>query len=678
MNSHAHSIVHTPRNEARLGSRGSERGKAARRNGKAPRYTALLTLLLAGVGASEVEAQVSGVVLDGSSLQPLPGALVSLQTTEFRTVSGADGSFTLTGVQGSALVIVAAKAGYYNGPVEVSTPANDVQILLDPVPDSENRNYTFLAPSTCGVCHPDQFEQWDGSPMAQAGTNRWVYDTYDGSGTPQGSGGFVYTRDSRYAHGNPASECAACHQPEPWIKQPFRALEEIGSLSDGALHGISCEVCHKVAHMDVSRSNFPGIFPGVVTMTLPTGPLYEQVEYGLLGDASYEFPGMMRPSYQPQLSAEVCAACHQDKNDPDEDGNFEEENGVLSEATYLEWVESPYGDPSSPLYTTCVDCHMPSYGATQACVVEDAPIRDPETIRGHRIEGTTAPFLDSAVELDLDYASTDDAITAEVRIHNSGTGHHVPSGVTIRNMILLVDAWIEENGAPLAYLGKQTVHELGGVGDPARGYFAGLPGKLFAKVNHDSTGASPTFYTDATGIVFDNRIPALATDTTQYVFAKPEKGTVHLRARLLYRRAWRDLVDAKGWTADGHGNPLGDLGPDYGHLMAQQEHVFSTTSDAPDSPLHAPLALSVQPNPVARRASIQFQVPAEGPVQLDLLDAGGRLVTSLAAERRNAGAHTLWLEPRDENARPLPNGSYHLRLRASGQEVVRRVVILRR
>ena len=29
-----------------------------------------------------------------------------------------------------------------------------------------------------------------------------------------------------------------------------------------------------------------------------------------------------------------------------------------------------------------------------------------------------------------------------------------------------------------------------------------------------------------------------------------------------------DFVDAKGWTEDGHGNPLKDVaGPDYGHLM---------------------------------------------------------------------------------------------------------------
>ena len=100
----------------------------------------------------------------------------------------------------------------------------------------------------------------------------------------------------------------------------------------------------------------------------------------------------------------MCAACHQDKNDPDEDGQFEEDNGIVSEPTYLEWLESPYGDPLSAHYATCVDCHMPSYGATEVCEFRGyiAPQRDPETVRHHRIEGTTPHFLENAVTLEVE------------------------------------------------------------------------------------------------------------------------------------------------------------------------------------------------------------------------------------------------------------------------------------
>ena len=131
-------------------------------------------------------------------------------------------------------------------------------------------------------------------------------------------------------------------------------------------------------------------------------------------------------------------------------------------------------------------------------------------------------------------------LDVDVSITNDRTGHHVPTGVTVRNMILLVDAWRGEDGLPLADDGAQVVHDLGGIGDPADGYYAGLPGKLFAKVPQGAGGEAPVFFTDATGILFDNRIPALATDVSHYTFAVPPGGgTLHVRARLVYRRAFR-------------------------------------------------------------------------------------------------------------------------------------------
>ena len=69
------------------------------------------------------------------------------------------------------------------------------------------------AEATCGACHQDQLSQWTGTPMSLAGQNRWMYDIYNGTGTPGGMGGFVYTRDSHYRASDPASECASCHQP---------------------------------------------------------------------------------------------------------------------------------------------------------------------------------------------------------------------------------------------------------------------------------------------------------------------------------------------------------------------------------------------------------------------------------------------------------------------------------
>jgi hypothetical protein len=293
----------------------------------------------------------------------------------------------------------------------------------------------------------------------------------------------------------------------------------------------------------------------------------------------------MRASYQPQVRSEICAACHQDKNDPDEDGDFEEDNGVISEPTYLEWLSSPYGDPASAQHKECVDCHMPANNEGAACNMESFT-RPAGDVRSHTLRGTTPEFLENALSMTMNAQLVDDSLDVGIAITNDQTGHHVPTGVTIRNMILLVEAWRESDGQGLEYTGTQVIHDLGGCApgsnqnecnaDPSEGYYGGLPGRLYAKINMAENQTSPTFFTDAVTIVDDNRIPALATDTTQYQFAVPPgTGQVHVRARVIYRRSWRALVDAKQWTQDGHGQPLEDTAPPhFGHLMTSAEEIL--------------------------------------------------------------------------------------------------------
>jgi len=547
----------------------------------AVRHGFAVAVLIALLAATPLNAsQIAGIVLDQNSMTPIAGALVSLQATPQRTTTDANGAFELLISSGTDLVIVGAAKGYYNKSILATPPATGLQILLEPVSQIDNPGYVLRAPENCASCHPNQYNEWTGSPMSQAGTNTWVHDIYNGTGTPGGMGGFVYTRDSAFADSNPASECASCHQPETWIPNPFVAMQspgDVGYPSTAVMHGVSCEVCHKVADVDVTKVNFPGIFPGAVTYRRP--PTGRQVMYGKLGDVDFTATGLMEASYQPQLAAEVCAACHQDKNDPDENHTY---TGVTSEPTYIEWLESPYSDPQSPYYADCVTCHMPPSGEDTACDFLFPPlIRDPQTIRSHRIEGTTPYFLENAAELSLQSQVVGDTLEVQADVFNAQTGHHVPTGVTVRNMILLVEAWLDGDDPainPIPHTGEQTVHTLGGVGDPAQGYYAGLPGKFYAKHNHNAEGVGPTFFTDATGIIFDNRIAALDTDTTNYTFQiPPGSGTVHVRARLIYRRAFRFLVDAKQWTEDGHGQPLADvMPPHYGHLMemAEQSNAF--------------------------------------------------------------------------------------------------------
>lgn len=516
------------------------------------------------VSAAPARADIDGQIVDATGV-PIIGARVSVRGGATTTTDGT-GRFTLVVDDGIDVTIVAAHAGHFNAWIRIAGPRTGLELSLDELPP-DDPTAPFAAPTTCATCHAEQYADWTGSPMAEAGHNTWVLDLYDGSGTVGGAGGFVYTRDSVHAASNPTSECASCHQPLAWAATPGVALAPADDPGAPVAHGVACDLCHRIASIDVTRSNFPGIWSGVVALARSTTP----VEFGVLGDTAYE-AGQMRPAYQPQLTADVCAACHQDKNDPDGDGDFEEADGVISEPTYLEWKASPYADPDGGQHRTCVDCHMPPRDdLTSACTVQELAPRPPGQLRSHQIEGTTAAYLEAAITLDVKARAEAGDLVVDAAITNDRTGHHVPTGVTVRNVILLIEAFAPD-GTPLDARGDQVIDELGGIGDPARGYWAGRPGKLYAKVPAAAQGNAPTFFTDAVRLASDNRIPAGETDRTQYRFALTTAGAVRVTARVVYRRAFRKLVDLKGWTTDGHSQPLEDLAaPNFGHLMAHAE-----------------------------------------------------------------------------------------------------------
>lgn len=49
-------------------------------------------------------------------------------------------------------------------------------------------------------------------------------------------------------------------------------------------------------------------------------------------------------------------------------------------------------------------------------------------------------------------------------------------------------------------------------------------------------------------MVMDTRLGAFETDLTEFVFSSPPSGAVRIEAILLYRRAYKELMDLKGWT----------------------------------------------------------------------------------------------------------------------------------
>jgi hypothetical protein len=136
---------------------------------------------------------------------------------------------------------------------------------------------------------------------------------------------------------------------------------------------------------------------------------------------------------------------------------------------------------------------------------------------------------------------TGNQIEVEVRITNDKTGHHIPTDAPIRSMILVVEA-LDSDGERLAL--------LEGPENPAySGNYGGLPGKTFAKVLRDEwTGEFPTgAYWRPVTLVEDTRLAALATDITHYTFDAPEGETITVNVRLVFRRAFSELMEQKGW-----------------------------------------------------------------------------------------------------------------------------------
>jgi hypothetical protein len=157
-------------------------------------------------------------------------------------------------------------------------------------------------------------------------------------------------------------------------------------------------------------------------------------------------------------------------------------------------------------------------------------------------------LLQNAVSMDLQAERQADQILVTVSITNDQTGHHIPTDSPLRHLILLVNAY-GPDGEALSQMDGSTIPDWGGVGNPHDGYYAGLPGKAYAKVLKELwTEVSPTgAYWNPTQVVNDNRLAAFETDTSSYTFAAPATGNITAEAHLLFRRAYIELMNQKGW-----------------------------------------------------------------------------------------------------------------------------------
>jgi hypothetical protein len=531
----------------------------------APSRAGVVALALAFGGALPGAADIAGfvrVVGSGTPGTPIANARVHLRAQPgVLVLSGADGSFSLPVNPGGAVEVTAALAydraaptNYLIGGAIASNGDTNVDIRLAVLPTATNATYVPpAAGDNCANCHGAVggiFEQWLGSNHADAASNPWVRDLYSGDGTPGGAAGYVFldTHDA-----GETGFCATCHAPMEDVFQPGQTFYNQLDTTAGA-DGVTCTSCHQMDSVNSANLNALHFVGGKSTYRFPEGdaPTSAYV-WAPLDDASTP---LMRASYSTlHKDSLLCASCHQ-YNNPD--------NGAPGQHTYSEWASSPFAVPG-PNFKTCQDCHMPPSVGDGAVCIFTAEDRPGEQRRQHTFIGSTPATLQANLSLTLVAQEVGPGrIRATADVTNFGAGHSFPTGVSIRNALLVLEATY--SGGPLPQVAGPTIPAWGSDDVPGQqaGDFGGAPGKGFAKVlsgriNGAGPVVEPVLFIDAETAT-STTIASGAVDSTVVEFQLPPgtpAGTsVTVNARLLYRRAFRALQVTKGWTESAHGGPI--------------------------------------------------------------------------------------------------------------------------
>lgn len=506
----------------------------------------------------EAAADITGRVVDDLSGEPVAGALVSIRARPdiAPTVSKPDGSYVLPLDQPNELLELGVAVPYdHEATINYRTVAqqvfdgmNNVEVRLLRTPEAENPDYhPPPADQVCISCHSRYYQQWSGSRHAGSAVNEWVLDLYSGTGTPGGKAGYVF-RDTHDA--GDTGFCATCHAPLADVFSPGKVfLDEVSSPA--GVDGVTCLACHQVAHVDEENINAlhhlgkaEYRFPADLSAT-------EFFVWATLPDVG-DFP--MKAHYSP-LHAEplFCASCHQYANP---------ETGAPGQTTYQEWLASPYAQPG-PSRRTCQSCHMPNE-ASAGVVGAGGPVRPASQRHTHGFIGATPQRLSENIDLRTDVFQQGSGLVVRIEVENR-CGHHFPTGISIRNAFVLVEARI----------GDAVLTQIAGpvlpfwldddVPGTQPGDYAGLPGKGFAKVlqgriNGTGPVQRPVLFIDAESVMSDTGIPSGATDTSAFRFVLPiglpEDAQASVDVRLVYRRAWRALAVTKEWNETPGGLPV--------------------------------------------------------------------------------------------------------------------------
>jgi len=281
----------------------------------------------------------------------------------------------------------------------------------------ENRPYdidAFDDVESCASCHPQHYDEWQGSIHAYAATNPLMW---------KGSAK-IYEEFPDFP-----AVCVGCHGPIATLTGTIPhegAITAKDQLSEQAQDGVSCTICHKLYDVHDGVNQFTQCNDYYfATLDNPTSTTYHSNDYSDI-----------------HTYALVCRSCH----------NVENLVQTQVEYTYTEWQdanEAAGGTEFEPAIQTCQDCHMPAY---QGQAATDGPTR---TVHRHTFVGgdvALTPFPDShrqykavkelmktAGSVEVTPVYTDGIFSdVDVLVTNLIEGHELPSGSAFDR-----EVWVE-------------------------------------------------------------------------------------------------------------------------------------------------------------------------------------------------------------------------------------------
>ena len=477
------------------------------------------------------------------------------------------------------------------------------EIQLRPLKSVDNTGYNWLtAGSNCINCHSGQvnpsyneYNEWVRSGHATTLNDKFFETMYRGTNifsesspiterrlTDKGlvrvppEQGLTY-RGPGYKLDFPQSPgtCAYCHAPAAvnHSKMEVDLTTFFSRWGDASNEGITCDVCHKILNVILADNGLPYVDrPGVLSIeylrpsinSFYIGP-FSNINLG--GRTNKEHELSCLPIYS---QSEFCASCHY--------GKF---GDMVIYNSFGEWKTSKYGDnPNEPDYKTCQDCHMshmpvevenPLTQKRQACSESadgfqnfDHNLMDYGWDEKLQLE--IPRMIRNAAKINLDFKYEPDkkeSLDVIVKVRNTRAGHKFPTDSPLRHLILVINA-TDQFGTSLYQVDGGVIPNWGGVGQPhmeqlGMKNYGGLPGKIFANilVEEDTNVAPTAAYWNNTTLTWvnheqpksnsDTRLEPDKVDNSKYSFFIPSTGPIKIRATLVYRFAFFDLMDQKEW-----------------------------------------------------------------------------------------------------------------------------------